>query len=92
MISQGPALSSPPVVVTDLSLNDDQVDMLCVAAPYVTAMTQRLGRNVISERNRGVSSDSPVTRWWGPGSTTAPGLWSTWRKARYARYSVHRMT
>jgi aspartyl-tRNA(Asn)/glutamyl-tRNA(Gln) amidotransferase subunit A len=28
----------------DLSLNDDQIDMICAAAPYVMAMTQRLRR------------------------------------------------
>lgn len=28
----------------DLSLNDNQVDMICAAAPYVMAMTRRLRR------------------------------------------------
>jgi hypothetical protein len=28
----------------DLSLNDNQVDMICAAAAYVMAMTQRLRR------------------------------------------------
>jgi hypothetical protein len=28
----------------DLSLNDSQIDMICAAAPYVIAMTQRLRR------------------------------------------------
>jgi aspartyl-tRNA(Asn)/glutamyl-tRNA(Gln) amidotransferase subunit A len=28
----------------DLSLNDSQIDMICAAAPYVTAMTRRLRR------------------------------------------------
>ena len=27
-----------------LSLNDDQIAMICAAAPYVTAMTRRLRR------------------------------------------------
>jgi hypothetical protein len=28
----------------DLSLNDNQIDMICAAAPYVMAMTRRLRR------------------------------------------------
>ena len=29
----------------DLSLNDSQIEMVCAAAPYVTAMTRRLRRD-----------------------------------------------
>ena len=43
----GPSIVLAACRRTDLSLNDNRVDMLFAAAPYVTAMTRRLGR----ERN-----------------------------------------
>jgi hypothetical protein len=41
-----------------LSLNEDQIAMICAAAPYVTAMTQWLRANTISGTSPPTSSNS----------------------------------